>query len=162
MAFDGFIRLMNHRKRTHPSSKRCKNYVTGTCPFDNECWYVHSTEDSSDMADNFNCTICNTTFKGRNSFMKHKKDEHRDVTPSCTSFLEGKCSRTEEVCWFIHKTKNQSESSSEVFHKAPVNPIPPDHVKQLLELLTQVNLKVNSLEEKLNQEKQQNPECLSL
>lgn len=37
MVFDGFIRLMNHRKNTHPSTKQCKNFLAGLCQFESEC-----------------------------------------------------------------------------------------------------------------------------
>ena len=33
MAFDGFFNLLNHRKKIHPSNKKCRNFSSGNCPF---------------------------------------------------------------------------------------------------------------------------------
>ena len=152
MCFGGFIPLMNHRKRTHPSTKICKNYSSGNCPFNSECWYVH--EDNSNnieqMKDIFNCTFCDDQISGRHNFMKHKKDHHTNMTPNCTNFLEGKCIRSSEACWFIH---SKTTSTEQDFQKAHTNPYPPDHMQQIVEMLNQVHIKVDNLQKSIVQKK---------
>ena len=149
MCFDGYIRLMNHRKKTHPSTKKCKNFSSGKCPYNSECWYVHDEENSDEMNDNFNCTLCEQQIKGRHSFMIHKKNNHVEATPKCREFLEGKCNRSSEGCWFVHSNDNKSEAS--VFHQTHQKTFPPDHIQKIVEMLNQVNLKVDHLQQQISQ-----------
>ena len=41
LEFLGYKNLMNHRKKTDPSNRKCKNFPNGKCIFNEHCWYVH-------------------------------------------------------------------------------------------------------------------------
>ena len=65
--FKSYHDLMNHRKKAHPSKKKCRYYIKGECNFSSEeCWYIHenvvkedsSTHQNSDME----CYVCKNTF----------------------------------------------------------------------------------------------------
>ena len=38
--FDDYYNLMDHRKTSHPSNKKCRYFPTN-CKFGSKCWYVH-------------------------------------------------------------------------------------------------------------------------
>ena len=105
MDFDGFYNLMNHRKSVHPSNKRCRNFLADGCSFKEECWYLHGEISSKpeDTFDNFKCDLCEKAYKGRTTFMRHKKLIHPQSVPYCEKFSVGKCSRGEKECWFDHR-----------------------------------------------------------
>ena len=41
MQFDGYYNLMAHRKKTHPSNRKCRNFPD-TCQRGDTCWYRHT------------------------------------------------------------------------------------------------------------------------
>ena len=114
MDFDGYFNLMNHRKVVHPSNKSCRNFLSGACKFEDECWYVHDKKDVSQNAfENFKCDQCETDFKGRLNFMRNKKTSHSQSIPSCEKFNLNKCYRSDQECWFEHKTnKSKNDANS--------------------------------------------------
>ena len=109
LEFEGYLNLMNHRKITHPSNKKCRN-LPGKCQHGNQCWYVHedkmeTEEEVTDQGNNNSfsrCNICEIDFQDNSHFMKHMKCEHTDITQKCRMFQEGQCTRNNEECWFIH------------------------------------------------------------
>ena len=76
---------MTHRKKVHPSNKKCKNFP-GNCKHGSECWYVHTeemeidqvVENSKSTQHIFKCDICEEIVKDGNELMKHKSDMHTD------------------------------------------------------------------------------------
>ena len=79
--------------------------------------------------------------------MKHRKDNHRAITPNCSKYLEGKCARNSEECWFIHDLENVAPKVD--FQKVPENPQPPDQFQQILQVLSQMSLSMQTVVTKL-------------
>ena len=169
MDFDGYFNLMNHRKVVHPSNKRCRNFLSGACKFEDECWYVHDKEDlSQNVFENFKCDQCETDFKGRLNFMRHKKTSHSQSIPSCEKFNLNKCYRSDQECWFEHKT-NKSKNDANPWPKLITNQtsqpkndgsktpdfcepaghgFPPDQLKSMMGLISKLCNKVEKMEER--------------
>jgi hypothetical protein len=163
MDFDGFYNLMNHRKKVHPSYKKCRNFSSGKCTFGVDCWYVHG-EETEDTLDRFRCELCEEEFKGRRNFMHHKKLYHPDNVPVCEKFITNKCSRNSKECWFEHKVaeKNTNDDSSwpklvpnssskpesPVFREVTGHALPPDQVSMMMEMVGNLCKKMESMEEK--------------
>ena len=164
MDFDGFYNLMNHRKKVHPSSKKCRNFSTGKCTFGVECWYVHG-EENEDTIDNFKCDLCSNTFKGRTNFMNHKKLLHPEYIPPCEKFRANNCPRSNKECWFEHKIvenypnennpwpklipSSPAHTEKQVFQEVTGNTLPPDQVGMMMEMVGKLCKKVEGLEEKI-------------
>ena len=169
MAFDGYVNLMNHRKNIHPSNKKCKNFPSGKCKFvSGDCWYVHGEEmDTDELFEQFNCNLCEYEAKGRDSFMKHKKESHPQNVPICNSFLKNGCYRSDQDCWFDHqsakgqsrnpspkkpKTKPSTESTEKpVFQEAVGNSPPPDQVRKMMDMVSRLCSKMEKMEMKLEE-----------
>ena len=104
--FDGYWNLMTHRKTEHPSNKRCRNFP-GSCKFGRECWYVHEEqmetdpgrEESSPM---FKCNMCADTFDNKGDFMKHRKTKHTGSNKVCENFINSRCEKSKDDCWYLH------------------------------------------------------------
>ena len=162
MEFDGYYNLMEHRKITHPSNKRCKNFP-GSCTFGNKCWYLHiepmDTEPSMNNEENisnFNCNMCDFTCKEKTIFMMHKKSSHKEVNKLCDKFQNGQCSRSEADCWFNHLARTspstQNEAKKEqVFQKASSDPFPPDHMSRMFWMVSNLCRKVENMEKRFEE-----------
>ena len=155
MDFDGYSRLMEHRKEIHPSNKKCKNFDSGNCIYGDKCWYVHSAE-SEETQTIFKCNLCVETFKSRTEFMVHKKKLHAKFVPNCEKFSIGKCMKGND-CWFIHadatnsssRSLSSNESSTSVFQKDVGKALPPDSVEKMVELMEMLNLTMKTLAQTL-------------
>ena len=64
LRFIGYINLMNHRKFSHPSNKKCRTFP-GTCKFGERCWYVHENLEEKQDVSSVKCTLCVYTFADR-------------------------------------------------------------------------------------------------
>ena len=168
MDFDGFYNLMNHRKKVHPSSKKCRNFSSGNCPHGRECWYVHG-EETEDTLDRFRCDLCESAFVGRNNYMIHKKIMHPQYVPSCEKFKSKTCPNSNIDCWFEHiqggdRTENSFEdnpwpklvsrspprSKNPVFREVTSPTLPPDQVMKMMDMVSQLCLKMENMEKKIN------------
>ena len=99
---------MNHRKASHPSNKKCRNFKNNECIFNEDCWYVHE-EDLMDVDESFSevksagaegkCLICGKTFPSKSDCMKHKKESHASSVRDCELYLKNNCSRIDSACW---------------------------------------------------------------
>ena len=91
--FKSYWHLMNHRKREHPSNKRCRYFLQNECVFDEmDCWYKHvNVHEYDEMSFKFECNECENEFLHKSELMKHKKDKHRNKVSICKDFLKGKC-----------------------------------------------------------------------
>ena len=156
MDFDGYFNLMNHRKAIHPSSKKCRNFP-GNCKFANNCWYVHDEQmESEEIHDNFKCDLCEVEIKGRDNFMKHKKNVHPDNIPTCDNFRKSQCTLGEKECWFEHKTEgpkldsipSTKPSEKQVIREAFGNTFPPDQLKSMLIMIGKLFTKVENIEKR--------------
>ena len=58
----------------------------------------------------FTCNFCECGFNSKTDLMKHKKSVHTEKVRVCWNFPLGKCSYTDENCWFHH-----SENTGEGF-----------------------------------------------
>ena len=161
MAFGGYYNLMNHRKKMHPSNKKCRNFSSGNCPFNSDCWYVHdNTMDSDVLCDRFKCNFCDFEVQGRDAFMKHMKKNHIVNVQTCEKFMKNDCVRDDHDCWFEHPvsqsepkdpapTKNMNKlNQEEVFCEAPGDSMPPDHMKRMLAMVSDLCNKMEKMERK--------------
>ena len=98
---------------------------------------------------NFKCNICDEKIIERRDFMAHKKTKHGETVLACQNFLLGKCSRSEESCWFKHvPNQDNTHSSNQVFQKVPQSPFPPDQLSVMVNMLNRLCSKVEDMERK--------------
>ena len=45
--------------------------------------------------------------------MKHRKYKHEPLVRTCSNFLQNKCERQNNTCWFIHKDEAMDTDSME-------------------------------------------------
>ena len=155
MEFDGYYKLMSHRKDVHPSKKKCRN-PPQSCPWGKTCWYVHQDEpmdvdqnsvNTTPSSSTFNCSSCGEVIEGRNNFMTHKKTKHSDTILPCENYLKGSCGRNEETCWFKHSPievayKATNQQQNPVFPEAHPNAFPPDQMSEMKKMMNSLYKKI--------------------
>jgi uncharacterized C2H2 Zn-finger protein len=107
--FGSFPQLMEHKKVTHPSKRRCRNLPN--CEHGDKCWYLHpedpaamevsSNDDKSQEDSRKECNDCGYTFRNKNELMQHRKKDHPSARV-CRDLLAGGCSRG-DGCWYRHQ-----------------------------------------------------------
>ena len=126
--------LMHHRKKKHIETVApCRKKIEGQCDYSDEmCWWSHVEKTGQDHA----CYICGKTFIDKNSMMKHRKIEHRNIVKECSEFIKNNCRFQEAACWFKHSIDTSNDGVNEsnigqVFQKASENLKPPimNHLK---------------------------------
>ena len=165
---------MEHRKVVHPSRRKCRNFPA-SCTHGNKCWYVHNepepmeideTVDAKDTRSwNFKCNVCGYEFLERNDFMEHKRSNHPEINLTCQNFLKGVCQRSDESCWFIHRSepkkpeagtknkKSESKSQAPVFQEVPADPFPPNQLTAVLKMVASLCQKVENMEKVIQEMK---------
>ena len=93
--------LMHHRKLEHTNTvATCRNYLEEKCDFGTEkCWWIHRDGRQAKIE----CYFCEKSFDTKNKVMNHRKKEHAKTVKPCQQFLESKCERDDETCWFKHE-----------------------------------------------------------
>ena len=168
LEFEGYVNLMNHRKFTHPSKKKCRNFPDGRCKWGKTCWYIHA-EDLMEVDETFKheeekhiCFICSIEFANKDTLKKHKKREHTANVQKCERFLENKCERSPENCWFIHEDQStppifnslpKSETNprrEQDFHEGSKNPFPPESVQKIILAVEYLTQKIQNMDQRLS------------
>ena len=54
------------------------------------------------------CRTCSEILNTKTNLMEHKRDNHE--MPPCRDDLEGKCSRSAEICYYKHTTSSPSRN----------------------------------------------------
>ena len=156
MQFNGYFNLMEHRSLVHPSNKKCRNFPA-SCTFGTKCWYVHhepmETDQTAEAAEtrvwNFKCNVCEEEFKDRSDFMKHKKKNHPENNLTCQNFVRDKCQRSEDSCWFQHRSdsrKPETSSQEQVFQEVSANLFPPNQLSSVLQMIDSLCQKEEKME----------------
>ena len=156
MQFDGYHNLMTHRKKTHPSNRKCRNFP-GTCQRGDTCWYRHTEPmetESSTTNSEFPSNFCEYTCTDKNSFMLHMKQEHVETHRNCEEYKKGQCLRKESECWFIHKMaeaeKPSLKNNPQVFQEVPSEQIPPDQMSKMFWMVMNLCKKVDNMEKRFD------------
>ena len=93
--------LMKHNKCTHKEKlSACRNFETGTCYYDDHCWFSHEPK-KCNVTSEFKCNFCENKFKTVPELLKHRKIAHLEMVPMCKNFVKGNCSFGNS-CFFIH------------------------------------------------------------
>ena len=102
------------------------------------------------------CYICKEKFKTRDIFMKHKKEKHLDNVQICDNFLKNNCHRNDGGCWYKHNTEEPKQANlnpppekKQGFRAARSDPFPPDHVSEMLEVLSSLCSKVETMQSRM-------------
>ena len=158
---------MNHRKATHPSNKKCRNFPDGNCTWGKDCWYVHSEdlmevdETSEKEEQKHVCYICQFQYETKDTLKKHKKKEHTSTVQKCQKYLENKCERSEESCWFIHESQftqlnntnisrtEQNVLKTQVFCEDQKSPFPPESVQKMMILIESLTQKIQNMDREI-------------
>ena len=156
--FNGYNKLMDHRKDVHPSKRKCWNYPDN-CKWGNSCWFVHPEEpmdidqsqEKPPVHSFFKCNHCGETIKEHGDFMKHKKTKHSDMILPCENFLKGMCMRNEDTCWFKHSPaeisqQGQHEYENQGFQQAYQNAVPPDQISKLFKMMNSFHMKMENMQ----------------
>ena len=129
---EGFIALMQHRVKEHPSNKVCKNipmctgFVNGM-----KCWYLHPNESATSIPvqveKNIECRRCGKNFQNRNTFMDHYTSDHTSHIV-CRDWVKDQCKRVK--CWYRHSNLQTQDRSLVPPVPKPQDfshPLPPPH-----------------------------------
>ena len=156
--FSSYWNLMNHRKQKHPSNRTCRYFLMNNCLHGVNCWYRHDepmetqfdSGQSTKPVKDFKCNVCAKTYQNSNSLKAHVKNEHSSVL-LCQNFILGKCERSDEECWFKHKspikpTENSRKSNISGFRLSQENQFPPDQAEIIMKTLNIVLQKMEIME----------------
>ena len=122
-----------------------------------------------DTSDQFKCDLCDTDFKGRSDFMNHRKLTHQQFVPACEKFNIKQCPRSNERCWFEHRNSDKNvdknnlwptidknspitsppQTESSVFHEVVGGTFPPDQVKLMMDMVSNLCSKMENMEKRL-------------
>ena len=154
--FTSYWKLMKHIKAEHPSNKKCRYFLRQECYFDSEtCWYRHEN-DMKNEDTQFDCRECDETFSSRSDMRIHKKRKHPQSIQKCTNYLQGKCMRNPQTCWFRHDIDDSKSFEMETeeisendlgFQYARVK-TPPDQIQSIIEMLNKLSFKIERLEKR--------------
>ena len=163
LEFEGSRNLMAHRKSSHPSKKKCKNFPSN-CVFGTDCLYIHE-EDMMDLDESLQneamskCHVCKIDFPSKDAFMLHKKDKHGASVANCRKFRSKECTRDSKSCWFHHRPEqsgSQTAVNAQVFQKDNKEAAPPDQMSKLQIMISTLCQKVETLQMDVNAMKNHN------
>ena len=60
------------------------------------------------------CNNCGEQFRDKRNLMKHRKANHINTVANCRNNLVGKCSYSDEMCWWNHVEISEKQSDSVV------------------------------------------------
>ena len=104
--------LMVHRKTEHYGTVApCKK--GSSCEFTERCWWKHKKMVSKDIE----CYFCEDSFETKAQVMLHRKANHTKTVKNCTKFENESCTKNEETCWFMHKTREKETEKEKEEHK---------------------------------------------
>ena len=112
----------------------------------------------SDHIIKFKCNVCKYDFEIKDNLMKHKKIMHEENVKTCVRFSEGVCTRNTDTCWYSHTSEEKkpqsqpkkSPAQAQVFHEAPRDLIPPDHLlKEMMAIMTKLSIQVETMEHRI-------------
>ena len=115
-----------------------------------------NTGSSSNLTSN--CNMCEKVVNENNVFMQHRKTQHTGSNKKCEDFGKGRCTRSEDDCWYIHndsskefpRTQN-TESQRQDFRHAPANSFPPDQMSRMLWMMNNLCRKVEGMEKRFEE-----------
>ena len=104
--------LMLHKKLKHNENVSvCWKFPSEKCGYnDDTCWFIHTLTQTKE----FKCNLCNKTFLNQSESLTHKKQNHKQLVPSCNNFKQGACKFTDSECWFNHSNISEVNNHSEV------------------------------------------------
>ena len=141
--FRNYHDLMTHRKEEHPSHKKCRYFLQGSCNFSKEeCWYLH--EDGSNHANNpdvsFQCNVCKINFTSIPELKKHM-EKHPPKT-----FNTANTPSPSSNAW-ARPLKNMHQQD---FHQLPPSKAP--ELGTLVVTLNLINQRLQLIENKMSQQ----------
>ena len=166
--FGGYKELMDHRKTEHPSTKSCRYFKKNECLFSTEdCWYRHEDSLEKDGGKTregkfleIYCQNCDEKFVEKKFLKDHMKQKHLEMVAKCWNYKNDKCHLPDNKCWFKHEEKTdqmnkiseekienipkQVENTEKVFHDVQEK-TPPDHINQILQMITNLSFQVKNL-----------------
>ena len=117
---------MNHRKFSHPSNKKCRNFP-GTCKFGERCWYVHENLEEKQDVSSVKCTLCVYTFADRKCLNEHMNLVHKQAS-----------------------NIGSLEKNPQVFQQSSMNTVPPDQINKMFVMLQTLSNKMKKMEERFD------------
>ena len=138
--------IMTHRKEVHPNLiKACSYFLEGKCSFEeSDCWYSHKRTKST-VEKEFQCRFCEKIFKRKHEFMIHRKNEHKNVIPTCREHQNGTCRFTTIECWYKH------EENLKNYEHEEINMIYPNNLNlRIFNMMEQVTERLEMIEETLD------------
>jgi hypothetical protein len=81
---------------------------TATCEeeLNYHMWMEHDDPEESKFEKDFFCKICRKSCKTVGNLKAHMNKNHTNKVQVCGYFLKGKCTFTDDDCWFDHKYDN--------------------------------------------------------
>ena len=128
--FSSYWNLMTHRKERHPSNKRCRYFNQNNCKFGSDCWYVHDIVKQTPPS--------NT---GVSSAPPNPKSSHDD---SNQQSLHDSHIQSSQKPSYAFMTKSVD------FQEANIHRVPPDQLAKVMDMMTSLTAKVQSMEESLS------------
>ena len=127
---------MKHTKKDHSTFVSiCWKNQAGDCEFgNNSCWFAHEKTTNEKII----CNNCDSTFKCRPEYLKHRKQRHLEKVPKCTNIMNGECTYGDD-CWFNHQVKRNEEEIIEDIEDRVI-------LKKLLDMVEKITERVVNIE----------------
>ena len=115
--FDGYYNLMDHRKTSHPSNKKCRYFPTN-CKFGSKCWYFHEDMMEVDTLQSERNIRNSPSEVSPKSVKNHKEVDHIDTVTVTHPSL----------------SKQPAEDFQKVLEIFP----PPDQFSKMFQMMTEL------------------------
>ena len=104
------IELEKHMKVNHVEEHTDEEFNCKKCDFQATTEYqlkkhfsLKHTLQGVKEDEEIRCKNCGEQVIGKRNLMVHRKQQHRNTVATCKNYLEGKCPRSPENCWWNHQ-----------------------------------------------------------
>ena len=100
--------------------------------------------------DDFKCNFCDKNFTTLAQLLKHKKSLHEQVVPACRNYSNGRCTYTNDKCWFKHCDQNTNENNEneDIINKN--ENMDQEVIQKLLKMMEKFTYQITEIKEKNN------------
>ena len=90
------------RKEEEFNCTKCDFQATSNIELDKHINLKHTTYDKDKRFHDIKCKNCGEQFGNKRNLMNHRKSNHSNTVAPCRNNLVGKCTFTDEMCWWKH------------------------------------------------------------
>ena len=91
---------------------KCDFQATSNLQLSKHSNLKHALPDKDNRGNLLKCNNCGEEFGNKRNLMIHRKSKHSNTVAPCKNKLVGKCSFTDEMCWWKHGDISEKSSES--------------------------------------------------